>query len=199
MKNVLTNTKKVILTVAMMATVIGYANEIVINNKIDKDLRGTELTIADAAEGNLLSIKDDYGITLYKEVIEQTGIYSNYFDLTKLPDGKYFFELDKEISIKTIPFTVKSNKVTFNKENENIIFKPFVKEENGLVYITKLAADSEPLEISVYGLYGNTSDLLYSETIEGVQNIERVFKIEKGKYKIVFHTNNREFTKFINY
>ncbi|APY11087.1 hypothetical protein BWZ22_07450 [Seonamhaeicola sp. S2-3] len=198
MKNVLTNTKKVILTVAMMATVMGYANEIIIN-KIGKDLKRTALTIVDVKEGNLLSIKDNYGTTIYKEVINQAGVYTKGFDLTDLPDGNYFFELEKDMEVKTIPFTVKSNEVTFNKEKETTIFKPFVREENGLVYITKLAVNLEPLKIKIYGLNNGSTDMLHSETIKGVQNIERIFKIEKGKYKIVFHTNNREFTKFINY
>lgn len=198
MKNVLTNTKKVILTVAMMATVMGYANEIIIN-KIGKDLKRTALTIVDVKEGNLLSIKDNYGTTIYKEVINQAGVYTKGFDLTDLPDGNYFFELEKDMEVKTIPFTVKSNEVTFNKEKETTIFKPFVREENGLVYITQLAANFEPLKIKVYGFDNGSTDMLHSETIKGVQNIERVYKLESSsKYKIVFYTNNREFTKFIN-
>ncbi|TXG37070.1 hypothetical protein [Seonamhaeicola maritimus] len=197
MKNVLSNTKKVILMVAMMATVTGYANEISLI-KYGRGLRSTAVTIANVKEGNLLSIKDGYGITLYKEIIDQTGIYSKGFDLTDLPNGNYFFELEKDMEIKSIPFTVKSNEVTFNKEKETTIFKPFVREKDDLVYITKLAANKEPLKLSVYGLNDGSSRLLYTETIEGVQSIEKAFKLEDGRYKIVFASNNREFTKYIN-
>ncbi|WP_282134786.1 hypothetical protein [Seonamhaeicola maritimus] len=197
MKNVLSNTKKVILMVAMMATVTGYANEISLI-KYGRNLRSTALTIANVKEGNLLSIKDGYGITLYKEIIDQTGIYTKGFDLTDLPNGKYFFELEKDMEIKSIPFTVKSNEVTFNKEKETTIFKPFVREKGDLVYITKLAANKEPLKLSVYGLNDGSSRLLYTETIKGVQSIEKALKLEDGRYKIVFASNNREFTKYIN-
>ncbi|WP_406685404.1 hypothetical protein N1F78_06675 [Seonamhaeicola sp. MEBiC1930] len=198
MKNVLTNTKKGILMVAILATVMGFANEVSIKN-FKKDLKATALTIEDVKEGNLLSIKDDHGITLYKEMIKQSGIYTKGFDLTELPDGSYFFELDKEIEIKTIPFTVKSNKVTFNKEKETTIYKPFVREENGLIYISQLALDLEPLKISVHALYyDSSSEIVYKETIKGIQNIERVFKLETGSYKIVFNFNNKELTKYIN-
>ena len=197
MKNVLSNTKKVILMVAMMATVTGYANEISLI-KYGRNLRSTALTIANVKEGNLLSIKDGYGITLYKEIIDQTGIYTKGFDLTDLPNGNYFFELEKDMEIKSIPFTVKSNEVTFNKEKETTIFKPFVREKDDLVYITKLAANKEPLKLSVYGLNDGSSRLLYTETIEGVQSIEKALKLEDGRYKIVFASNNREFTKYIN-
>jgi hypothetical protein len=39
---------------------------------------------------------------------------------------------------------------------------------------------------------------LHSEKITGVQAIERVYKLEKGNYKIIINSDNKEFTKFIN-
>ncbi|WP_406685405.1 hypothetical protein N1F78_06680 [Seonamhaeicola sp. MEBiC1930] len=194
MKNVLNNTKKGILMVAMLATVMGFANEI-----DGRDLRITALTINNVKEGNLLSIKDINGSTLYTEIIEQSGSYTKGFDLTELPDGSYFFELDKDITIKTIPFNVKSNIAVFDKDKETIIFKPFVQKHNDLVYITKLAPELEPLKINVYGLYSSgASELLFTETIKGKENIERVLKLERGNYKIVFNSNDKTYTKYIN-
>ncbi|TWO33904.1 hypothetical protein E1J38_003780 [Seonamhaeicola sediminis] len=197
MKNVFSNTKKGILMVAMMATVIGYANEMSLVN-YGRDLRATALTITNAKEGDLLSIKDGYGTTLYKEIIEQTGTYNKGFDLTDLPDGEYFFEIDKDMEINSIPFSVKSSAVTFKKEKETTVFKPYVREEYDLVYITKLAPNKEPLSVKIYGLYNGVSELLYTETIEGIQNIERAFKLYEGEYKLVFASNDREFIKYIN-
>ncbi|TXE13073.1 hypothetical protein FUA26_04565 [Seonamhaeicola algicola] len=197
MKNVFTHTKKVILMVAMLAAVMGYANEISLI-KFGKDLRGTALTINNVKEGNLLSIKDIYGVTLYKEVIEQTGMYSKGFDLTDLPDGNYFFELEKDMEIKTIPFNVKDTVVSFNKNAETTTFKPFVRQKDDLVLITKLALNGEPLKVSVYGVYNTVTDLLFNETIKDEKTIERVYKLESGKYKIVFNFDGKEFTKYIN-
>ncbi|RED48857.1 hypothetical protein [Seonamhaeicola aphaedonensis] len=197
MKNVLSHTKKGILMVAIMATVMGYANEMSLMN-YERDLRATALTIANAKEGNLLSIKDGYGITLYKEIIKQTGTYNKGFDLTDLPDGDYFFEIDKDMEINTFPFTVTSGEVTFNKEMETTVFKPFVREENDLVYVTKLAPNKEPLSVKIYGIYNGIPELLYKETIEGIQNIERAFKLYEGEYKLVFASSNKEFIRYIN-
>ncbi len=198
MKNVLTIPKKVILMVAMMATVMSYANEISLI-KLGKGLKGTALTIANVKEGNQLSIKDNYGITLYKETIEQAGIYSKGFDLTDLPDGEYFFELEKDMEINTIPFSVEANVVTFKKEEETTIFKPFVRKEGDLIYVTKLSPKSKPLKVSIYtSETGSTSDLLYTETIQDVQNIERVYKLERGSYELVFNFEGKEYTKNIS-
>jgi hypothetical protein len=111
MKNVIKNTKKGILMVTMFATLLSFANEAPFYT-IKKDAERTSLTLNDVKQGNLLSIKDDNGIILYKELIQKSGMYTKEFDLTTLPDGAYIFELDKDLEINTIPFTVNSNEVT---------------------------------------------------------------------------------------
>ncbi len=196
MKNVLTIPKKVILMVAMMATVMGYANEISLI-KLGKGLKGTALTITNVKEGNQLSIKDNYGITLYKETIEQAGIYSKGFDLTDLPDGEYLFELEKDMEINTIPFSVKSSIVELKRNEEVTTFKPFLRQEAGLLYVTKFSPKSKPLKVSIYST-GTSNELLYTETIKDVQNIERVYKLERGSYELVFNFEGKEFAKHIN-
>ena len=52
--------------------------------------------------------------------------------------------------------------------------------------------------ISFYNEKNSACEMLLSEKTEGAQNIERVYKLEKENYKIVFNSNNLEFTKFIN-
>ncbi len=202
MKNVITNTKKGFLMVTMFYTLLSFAND-ASSFIIKNDAKRTSLTLENVKEGNLLSIKDNNSIILYKERIQHTGIYSKGFDLTELPDGSYIFELDGDTEIKTIPFTVTSNNVVFKKELETKTFKPFVKVEEDIVYITKLALNNEPLQINIYfenKNFSSTPELVHSETIKGIKKIEKVFKLsryEKGAYKIVFLTNGRKYTKII--
>lgn len=179
--------------VALLATVIGYASE----NNIIKDVKKTDLRINNVKEGNLLTIKDVNGLILYKELIEKSGVYTKGFDLSALPNGDYFFELDKDVQIKTIPFSVTKNKVTFNKAEETIVFKPVAIVKNNLVTITKFAPNYESLKISIYSDNG-TNELLHTETIKGKQVIEKAYKLKTGKYKLVLNSNNKEYIKFIN-
>ncbi len=199
MKNVIKTSKKNLLLVALMLTVIiGNATEIS-SFKMEKDLKGTALTIDNVKEGDLLSIKNYKGITIYKELIQSSGTYTKGFDLTELPDGNYFFEVDKDLEINTIPFTVRGQKVVFDKNKEIVIFKPHLREKNDLVYITKFSPNLEPLKIRVYGDYDGGFHLIHSEKIEGVQIAKKIFKLKKGgDYKIVLNSNNKEYTKFIN-
>ncbi|MGB5420168.1 hypothetical protein [Algibacter sp.] len=193
MKNTIRNTKKGILMVALLATVTGFAN----NAK--RDAKKTAVVIENVKEGNLLTLKDVYGITLYKEAIATNGIYKKGFDLSELPNGDYLFELEKDLEIKTIPFTVSSNKVSFNKTDESTYFKPYVREANGLVYVSKLNPSSADTTIKVYAIdiYGE-SRLSFTEVVENSQIVEKVFKLEKGNYKIEIHSDNKEYTTFIN-
>ncbi|GAA3631569.1 hypothetical protein [Flavivirga jejuensis] len=197
MKNLIKKIEKSLLLVTMFTVVMGNASEIS-SFKIEGELKGTALTIEDVKKGDLLSIKSDNGITIYKELIQLAGTYENGFDLTELPNGNYFFEIDKALKIRTIPFSVSSNKVSFEKDKEVIVFKPFVRTKDDLVYITKLALNYEPLKIRIYGKQDGGYHLLRSDKIEGVQSIEKLYKLEKGNYKIELNSNNNKYTRFIN-
>ena len=197
MKNIIKNTKKGILAVVLFATALGYANEssFIIKNEAEK----TSITLEHVKKGNTISIIDNNGIILYKELIEQTGLYSKGFDLTSLPDGYYFFEFDKDFEIKSIPFIVKTNTVVFKKEEETSVFKPTVRAKENLIFITKLSLNLEPLKIDLY--YSNLDEYerINSEEIKGIQKIERIYKLDvKGKYKIVFKTEGRKFEEYVN-
>lgn len=200
MKNVIRHSKKGILMVTMFATLLSFANEVSFFT-IKNDAERTSLTLKNVKKGNLLSIKDNNGMILYKELIQKTGIYTKGFDLTALPDGSYIFEIDQDLEIKTIPFSVKSSIVLFNKEEEKSIFKPAIRVDSNLVYITKLALNGEPLKIDIYFSDTGYSELMYSEKIENVKCIERTYKLtglEAGSYKIVFQFEDRKLTKYIN-
>ena len=167
---------------------------------LKNDAKRTTLTLHNVKQGNLLSVKDINGVILYKEYIQESGTYAKGFDLTALPNGAYVFELDKDLEINSIPFTVTSNVVLFDKENDKTIFKPFTRVKNDLVYISQLALNEEPLEIKIYFEGSGESELIFTEKIENTKSIKRVFRLEGlslGYYKIVFHTEGRQFVKII--
>ena len=186
--------------VTMFTTMLSFANEVSFFT-IKNDAEKTSLTLENVKEGNLLSIKDDHGVTLYKELILKAGIYTKGFDLTSLPNGDYIFELDQDVEINTIPFSVKSNTVAFNKELEKTIFKPLVMVKDDIAYITKLSLNETPLQIDIFYTEAIDYELVYSEKIENTQNISRIFKLtdlKKGSYKMVFHTEDRVFSEIVN-
>ncbi len=193
MKNRKTIIKKSIVAGLMLTALVGHANDINTNpiNNINK----TVITLNNVKEGNQLLIKDLNGIVIYKEAIKNTGTYSKGFDLTALPTGDYFFELEKDIEIKSIPFKVEEKKVIINS-NETTIYKPYVATKGKSVYVTKLALNKEPLSVKIYSEDGI---LLHSETINDKKTIEKAYKLAlHGDYKMVLSSNGREYSKYIS-
>lgn len=185
--------------VAMSATVMGFANDFN-STIINKGAKKTAITFINVKKGNVLTIKDSYGTTLYKELLDHSGIYTKGFDLSELPNGDYIFEMNKDLEINTVPFTVSSNNVVFDKENESKIFKPLTRVKDDLVYVSKLALDNESLNIKIFFETENEDfGLVYSEIISENKMISRVFKLsQKGNYRIVYHSQGREFIENIN-
>ncbi|MEL0455185.1 hypothetical protein WJN01_03010 [Flavobacteriaceae bacterium SZ-1-7] len=200
MKNVIKTSKKGILMVTMLAASLSFATEKAPFLNIKDDARKIAVTFADVKEGNLLSIKDENGIILYKESIQKTGVYTKGFDLTSLPDGDYIFELNKDVEITSIPFTVKASEVLFKKEMETTFFKPVTRVKGDLVFITRLSLEKAPMEIEVYSGVTGTYELMHSETVTNTERVERLYRLtglNKGDYKIVYKTEGRVFTEII--
>ncbi|TNJ47252.1 hypothetical protein KFZ70_04320 [Tamlana fucoidanivorans] len=199
MKKVIKHSKKGFLMVTLFATLLSFAND-ASKFKITFEAKRTPLTLYNIKKGNVLSIKDENGLLLYKELLQQSGIYSKGFDLTSLPNGTYMFELEKDFEIKLIPFYVKSNTVTFQKKLEETIFKPAFRVEGDMVYMSKLNLNRKPLKINFYFLDGNHSELMYSKTLKNQQLIEKAFKLEGlslGTYKIEVISADHTFEKHI--
>lgn len=189
--------KTSVLMVMLCAVMLNNANA---NNFIplNTEFNKTTLSLNNVKKGNKLLIKDLNGLVLYKELIKDSGTYYKGFDLTSLPNGNYYFELDKDVEIQTMPFTVSLGNVSFNKEKQTTVFKPIIRVKNNKILVSKLSLQEKPFEMKVYQDYDNKNYLVYSEFIDNTKVIERIFKLsEKGSYKIVLKTEGREFVEYI--
>ncbi len=148
--------------------------------------------------GAMLSLKDKDGISLYREKIKNSGEFSKGFDLSNLPDAEYYFELDMEDQIKIIPLSVKENIVEFIENQEYEIMKPKVRLKNDLVYISSSSKDRQSMKIDVYF---EGQDLAYSEKIDNVQDVNRIYDFsdsKEGNYMIIINSNGRVFSESIH-
>jgi len=191
----------IVIMLVMMISVTIYADN---KYSLDATKKSTVLTLNDVKKGHELVIKDSNLLVLYRESIAQSGTYTKGFDLTALPNGNYYFELDKDVEIVVIPFKVISNNVTFEKEKETIVYKPTVRAENNHLFVSRLSLDVEPLSIEIYyrESYDQSEDLIFSEKFENTKIVERVYELskeKKGKYTIVFTSKDRQFTEHIKF
>lgn len=185
--------KNLVVIALVFTTLFSYANE---GNIVSKD-KVTNLTYDYVKKGSVLSIKDQNGLILFKEIIKEDGSYSKGFDLTSLPDGSYVFELDKEVEISLIPFKVSNNEVIFNKQEQMVINKPIVINKNNMIFLSKLSLEEQPMEVLIY--YEN-GDMVLSEKLVDTQSISRVYNFNtssKGEYKFVLKTDGRQFVEYV--
>ena len=193
--------KKIIRTgvilATLLATTLNYANNY---TAIGKENEKTIITLDNLKEGHQLFIKDSHGLTLYREKIKSNGQYEKTFDLTSLPNGAYYFELIKDLEIRTIPFNVTDSVVVFDKKKEVVIYKPTVRLKEARLLVSRLSLNKEPLDIKIYyenyDFSSGLDELIYSEKIENKTIVEQTYKLDKykkGNYKIVFTSGDRQF------
>src|SRR5210317_1577194 len=117
MKNLARKSLVVIMLAMSLSTQANEASEMF----KEKERIVTNLHLNNVKQGSVLTIIDRNGLVLYNESIKKSGDYSKGFDLTTLPDGDYFFELDSDLKIVVIPFKVKSEEVIFDKDAKKLI------------------------------------------------------------------------------
>ena len=189
--------KRSLVAIMLIGALSTQASE---SNMIIKEKEGiiTSLRLDNVKQGSVLSIIDRNGLILYNEAIQKSGDYSKGFDLTTLPDGEYFFELDSDLKIIVIPFNVKLKEVIFDKEAEKSIYKPVVRTKDQMVFVSKTAIDTSPLSYKIY--FAENRDLVHSEKFEDSENVKKVYDFsasEKGNYLFVFESNGRTYTKVV--
>ena len=189
--------RKSLVAIMLTMSLSTQANVVDLTSK-EKERVATNLHLDNVKQGSVLTIIDGNGLVLYNESIKKSGDYSKGFDLTTLPDGEYFFELDSELKIIVIPFNVKAKEVIFDKEAEKSIYKPVVRAKDHMVYVSKTAMDESPLSYKIY--FADNHDLVYSEKFEADEEIKKAYDFsasKKGSYLFVFESNGRRYTKAI--
>lgn len=188
--------KKWILVLLLSSSLLAFASK-------SADLKGKDsklsyVSFSKVNQRSVLTIKDQYGITVYKELIKNIGDYTKGFDLTNLPDGRYYFEMDKDLEIEILPFVVTANQVSFLKDEKEIIIKPYVRVKDSKVFVSRISFAQAPISYKVY--YSDETVPLFKEYVEGQTYMKKAFdfsKAEKGLYRFVFKSDDRVYRQNI--
>ena len=190
--------RKSLVVLGLMMSLTTFANNAEISfNENEKKV--TNVHFKNVEQGSSLVIRDMNGLVLYHEMIQKTGTYSKGFDLSALPDGDYFFELDSELRFKVMPFNVNETEVVFDKNSEESIYKPVLRMKDNMVFVSRTAAEKSPLSYKIY--YTENNDLVDQERFDEFEEIKKVYDFagaKKGNYVFVFESNGRKFSKNIN-
>lgn len=167
--------KKTMVIVVMSTTLLVNANEILTLRHLNNE-KTTMLTLLNVNKGSQLIMKDSYGQILYKEYINKSGELVRGYDLSSLPNGKYYFVLNGKSYKKMIPFRIKNNKVEYNKEMESTIQKSINRSQAGKV-----------VESNAHSTKKNNS---VNSSIESAKGLEDKILNFKGQYYTKYNNKN---------
>ena len=186
MKNLI---KKSVLMAMLMIALVSNASEKSLSLKIiSHESKVVELILNNHDGSSEVFIKDKKGFQLYKVLIKDKEFLKK-FDLSELPDGEYYFEINSQTKIVTKPFSVASNTLEFSKET--IVFKPIVRFKNDIIYLSKFTLHNETLDVF---LYDDNQHLLYSEKLFGQNNLNRklnLSNLDSGSYSLVLKSEGK--------
>lgn len=184
--------RRVLVVVFMLGTLVNYAN----NTELDYtlDAKKVKIVFKNAKKGHQLKIKDANGTVLHSESVSKKGNLIKTFDFSKLNDGNYTLELNKDYQIIVKSIKIEAGEVIFNEDAKKVIHKPVVRNEENRLMISKITFDEKPLQIALY--YNN--EVIYSETVTGSSIVNRVYRLDElmtGDYKVVLNNNGRSYSK----
>lgn len=185
--------KKTTLVVALMlGTFSGYTLS---NVETAPIAFSNNLKLNKVKKGHLVIIKDNNGSSIYSEVMQNDGDFTSQFNFSKLEDGLYTLEINKDFEIVTSKFVVNSKQVTFLDNTETKVYKPVFRMEDTKVLISQLALDKEStLDIRIFF----EGEVIHSEKVSGNAILNRVYNLKEnipGKYKVVMRANGRTYRK----
>jgi len=143
--------------------------------------------------GSLLKIKDETGVILHKERINNSENSSKTFDLSKLPDATYYFELDNADEIRIIPVVVENQTIKRLKSEETTIAKPNVKTNGEMVQISQNSDKAQDLNITIYY---EGREVAFEESLKNVKNLKRNYDFSsslEGDYTIIVDSKGKSF------
>ena len=130
----------------LLITFLSNANETPSLRNLN-DGKTTMLTLLNVRQGNKLIIKDLSGKVFYEESIQSSGKFKKGFNLSLLADGEYYFELDKYLEVKKIPFKVIDNSVQYNKEKESTTPKAISRSKGNHLLVPNSYEMKKPIEL----------------------------------------------------
>lgn len=177
---------RVVLVALMLGTLTSFAK----NSELG--VKKIKIAFNDVKKGHELTIKNNEGVILHSEEVERKGDLVKVFDFSKLENGNYTLELEKDFEIIIKSIKVNNDTIFFDKTSKIMIFKPVVRTKNNLLMISKVSFDKKPLDVTI--LFND--EVILSETVISEDLLNRVYKLDenqKGSYKVIIRNNGRTY------
>lgn len=141
-----------------------------------------------------MKIVDDFGVVLYEETLGRNLEIGKQFNLSKLPTGNYFIEMDAAVKQVVIPLQVTEQEAVLKMDFKTEIYKPFMKISGTSLQLMVFNPDKTPITVAIYNQLGQ---LLFEETVTEQIELKRSYnfsKVESGDYSLQVKKNGKVYS-----
>ena len=149
-------------------------------------------TIATQTQVRLI---DEAGIVLHNESYKRNEGFSKKFELSALPQGRYFFEVENERSYGVFPLTIAAEKITLRREETVMLVKPIIHQDGDVMDL--LVSSDKNVKVEIHNEH---RQLVFSETLNSEKGLRRRYylsSLTKGNYRVSVNVNKKGFTKLL--
>ena len=177
-----TNLKFTAMIAFMFITAVGLAKEPKVSLLTEGQSKSLIVALDSKNNKTILKIIDENQNIIFSEKISVNS-YTKKFDLDKLENGSYLFELDDSLRTLTYTIRVENEEVKILRRIENN--KPIFRKIGAKLYLNLLNLDSKDVEIKVFDSDNRT---LFSEVVENENIVSKAFNFEtahEDRYTVV--------------
>jgi len=177
-----TNLKFTAMLALMFTIVVGLAKEPKLSLMTEGQSKSLIVELDSQHEKTILKIIDENQNIIFSEKISVDS-YTKKFDLDKLENGSYLFELDDSLRTLIYTISVENEEVKILKRIENT--KPVFRKKGAMLFINLLNLDGKDVKIKVFDSENRT---LYKEVIENEIIVTKAFNFKtayEGRYTVV--------------
>ncbi|MGW8317028.1 MAG: hypothetical protein ACWGNV_15635 [Bacteroidales bacterium] len=192
--------KKIIMTALVMGALLSgkYTNAYGSTTPpADNPTKSTVVSFTEVNAGDRLYIKDTYGNAFYSEKIENDGVYTKKFNLSELPEDKYYFEVDKGHEITVLPFNIDKENITLESGLKKNIAKPQLAVVRDQVFLERDVDGAQSVKVDIYY---RGEELVHSEDVDRVGKLVRKYDFSNsrnGEYLFQIKYDDRTLSQYV--
>ena len=159
----------------MFTTVVSLAKEPKLYIVAGKDAKSLVFTLESQSDGTSIKFVDAKENLIYSERIADENGYTKRFDMSKLAEGQYTFEM--EDTARVIRYTIRVETSNMEIVGKTERTKPYFRRKGDRIYLNLLNLDKKGVQVKVYD---SNNRLIYKELFEGELVVEKAFNFEKA-------------------
>lgn len=184
--------RKLMMAILFLAALKSMAND-GLDIKINED-QSLTVEVEKTENGAMLSLLDQDGEIVFRDMFNEQKSYSKIFDFNKLENGVYTLVLDKEFSVSTSKIRKDEENLILIKDAYTLSFKPLFKEEGEKIYLYLANPEENRVDIKIFDKFGvpvgeiKCDDLVVKRTLD-------FSKVSSGSYIVKIKTKTNNFSK----